>query len=427
MTETRWESSPEPQGAGTADRGHLDISHQHARALALCWEDSGRPDFSITVLAHTGAIRPDIEAQLTRDLEVLMSAMGEAGQSQGTAQAQIGALLSYVRRSGPRPAPPGWAELPDDGQFLARMRAMVRGGSPRLETRTDQGGLDRRAAPAWRSPRPLSGSYQDPVTAAAGTAYERIGGAAAVKAAVDLFYSKVMADSRIAHYFDEINMARLKAHQRAMITTIAGGQQDEYADREEAHRRLQQAHEHLRITDADFDIVVGHLVATLAELHVPDDLIKELAPEVLQLRNDVVDGKRQRPMHKQEAAVNNQTNAATSVYDRIGGAAAVKAAVDLFYEKLMNDTRVAHYFDDVNMARLKAHQRAMITAVAGGPNQYSGRSMHESHKALNITGQDFDIVVGHLVATLQELNVPQKEIELIAPPVLTLRDDIVTA
>ena len=32
--------------------------------------------------------------------------------------------------------------------------------------------------------------------------YERIGGEAAVGAAVDLFYSKVLADQKISHFFD---------------------------------------------------------------------------------------------------------------------------------------------------------------------------------------------------------------------------------
>ena len=36
--------------------------------------------------------------------------------------------------------------------------------------------------------------------------YESLGGEAAVNAAVDIFYRKVLADDRIAHHFEQIDM-----------------------------------------------------------------------------------------------------------------------------------------------------------------------------------------------------------------------------
>ena len=36
--------------------------------------------------------------------------------------------------------------------------------------------------------------------------FERIGGSAAVNAAVDIFYDKVLADDRISHFFDNLDM-----------------------------------------------------------------------------------------------------------------------------------------------------------------------------------------------------------------------------
>ena len=99
--------------------------------------------------------------------------------------------------------------------------------------------------------------------------------------------------------------------------------------------------------------------------------------------------------------------------------------MDLFYRKVLADERVNHHFEGVNLARLKAHQRAMITAVAGGPNTYSGASMRDADEHLDITNGEFDTLVGHLVVALQELGVPQEEIDRLARPVLGLRDDIV--
>ena len=39
-----------------------------------------------------------------------------------------------------------------------------------------------------------------------------------------------------------------------------------------------------------------------------------------------------------------------SVYDEIGGAAAVDAAVDIFYRKVLMDDRISEFFDTVDLS-----------------------------------------------------------------------------
>ncbi|HED39155.1 MAG TPA: group 1 truncated hemoglobin, partial [Chromatiales bacterium] len=45
-----------------------------------------------------------------------------------------------------------------------------------------------------------------------------------------------------------------------------------------------------------------------------------------------------------------------SVYDRIGGEAAVNAAVDLFYRKVLADDRINGFFADTDMEKQAAKQ-----------------------------------------------------------------------
>lgn len=97
-----------------------------------------------------------------------------------------------------------------------------------------------------------------------------------------------------------------------------------------------------------------------------------------------------------------------SIYDSIGGAPAVRVAVDKFYERVLSDPQLAHYFGRVDMDKLKSHQRAFIAAAIGGPDVYQGRDMARAHANLGITDSDFDAVVRHLVATLTELRVPNE-------------------
>jgi hemoglobin len=115
-----------------------------------------------------------------------------------------------------------------------------------------------------------------------------------------------------------------------------------------------------------------------------------------------------------------------SIFDTIGGAAAVSVAVDKFYERVLSDPQLAHYFDNVDMDKLKSHQRAFIAAAIGGPSVYRGRDMATAHAKLGITGSDFDAVVGHLVATLTELEVPHEIIVDIGNALAPLRADIVS-
>jgi hemoglobin len=116
-----------------------------------------------------------------------------------------------------------------------------------------------------------------------------------------------------------------------------------------------------------------------------------------------------------------------SIYDRIGGGAAVATAVDAFYSRVLADSELAPYFDGIDINRLKAHQRAFIAAAIGGPEHYDGRSMADAHASLGVTPRAFTRVVEHLVATLEELGVDEPTIGTIGATLAPLQADIVTA
>jgi hemoglobin len=115
-----------------------------------------------------------------------------------------------------------------------------------------------------------------------------------------------------------------------------------------------------------------------------------------------------------------------SIYDSIGGADAVKAAVDDFYLRVTADPELTGYFAGTDMNRLKSHQRAFIAAAVGGPELYQGRDLAAAHAPLAITDAHFDRVVGHLVATLGSLGVPAETITTIGETLAPLRPAIVT-
>lgn len=115
-----------------------------------------------------------------------------------------------------------------------------------------------------------------------------------------------------------------------------------------------------------------------------------------------------------------------TIYNEIGGTAAVSAAVDAFYESVTIDPKLANYFESVDMGRLKGHMRSFIGAAIGGPEPYLGRDMGSAHAHLGITGEAFDAVVTHLVNVLSNLGVASDTIDTIGGALAPLKADIVS-
>lgn len=113
-----------------------------------------------------------------------------------------------------------------------------------------------------------------------------------------------------------------------------------------------------------------------------------------------------------------------SVYEKIGGAAAVDAAVDIFYRKVLSDDRISEFFDTVDMEAQHAKQKAFLTMAFGGPNDYTGKDMREAHKHMNLTEVHFGAVAEALVGTLTELEVPQEYIDEIVGIAVSVKDDV---
>jgi hemoglobin len=116
-----------------------------------------------------------------------------------------------------------------------------------------------------------------------------------------------------------------------------------------------------------------------------------------------------------------------SLYEEIGGEGAVNAAVDIFYRKVLQDARIKHFFDGVDMAKQAAKQKAFLTMAFGGPNNYSGADMRKAHAHLVAKGLNdshFDAVMDNLGATLTELNVPGHLIAQAAAIALSTRNDV---
>src|ERR1700733_11923822 len=95
-----------------------------------------------------------------------------------------------------------------------------------------------------------------------------------------------------------------------------------------------------------------------------------------------------------------------SIYESIGGAAALAAVVDDFYVRVLADPQLAGFFAGANMQKLKGRQVEFFAAALGGPDFYQGADMRKAHAGRGISQADFDKVAAHLVAALAAAGVP---------------------
>ena len=117
--------------------------------------------------------------------------------------------------------------------------------------------------------------------------------------------------------------------------------------------------------------------------------------------------------------------AAKSLYDRLGGKAAISAVVDSFVARVAADARINKKFARSDVNRVKAMLVDQICAQTGGPCTYLGRSMKEAHTNMGVTDGEFNALVEDLVTTLKSFNVPDKEQNELLAALGTMKGDIV--
>ena len=119
------------------------------------------------------------------------------------------------------------------------------------------------------------------------------------------------------------------------------------------------------------------------------------------------------------------TAAAKSLYDRLGGKAAITSVVDSFVARVAADARINKKFAKSDVNRVKAMLVDQICTQTGGPCTYSGRSMKEAHANMGVTDGEFNALVEDLVTTLKSFNVPEKEQNELITALGTMKGDIV--
>lgn len=113
-----------------------------------------------------------------------------------------------------------------------------------------------------------------------------------------------------------------------------------------------------------------------------------------------------------------------SLFEQLGGAEAMRAAVDLFYEKVLADPKINHFFEGRDMSKQRAMQTAFLSTVFGGPANYTGQTLRQAHAGLVLDDSHFDAVARHLQSTLDELGVARDLADQVMAIAASTRDDV---
>jgi hemoglobin len=116
-----------------------------------------------------------------------------------------------------------------------------------------------------------------------------------------------------------------------------------------------------------------------------------------------------------------------ALYDDLGGAPAIAAALDNFYPKVLADPKLSPFFAGVNIDKLKIRVSSFFAMATGGPNTYAGRGMPEAHAKLLASGLNddvFDSFVGLFEGALRELGVLESNVAQVMALLHGARNDV---
>lgn len=108
-----------------------------------------------------------------------------------------------------------------------------------------------------------------------------------------------------------------------------------------------------------------------------------------------------------------------SLYNELGGHAAIEAVMGLFLTNVAADTVINKRFANTNIDNLKQQLVDFVGSATGGPETYTGLSMEKAHAGMNITVEEFNALVGDLGKAMTTAKVSDavqaKVVEALAP------------
>jgi hemoglobin len=110
-----------------------------------------------------------------------------------------------------------------------------------------------------------------------------------------------------------------------------------------------------------------------------------------------------------------------------GGVEGVKALIDTFVSKVAADPHINVYFAKTNIPHLKYELTQQVCEIVGGPCTYTGQSMDQSHRGLQVTTAAFNYLAQDMIDAMDERGIPIAAQNYLLRQLAAMEPQIVTA
>jgi hemoglobin len=117
-----------------------------------------------------------------------------------------------------------------------------------------------------------------------------------------------------------------------------------------------------------------------------------------------------------------------TLYKRLGSYDTIAALTDDFLARLIAHEQMQRFFfgaSESTRTRRRQYIVDFLCSKTGGPCAYTGRSMKEAHKGLQITETDWNTLIRIFLDSLQTFNLQDREVEELVALIASTKQDIV--
>jgi hemoglobin len=95
-----------------------------------------------------------------------------------------------------------------------------------------------------------------------------------------------------------------------------------------------------------------------------------------------------------------------SLYQALGERPGIQKIVEGMLMHVAKDPRIVEFFRKVDIVRVRDKLVEKFCVEAGGPCTYTGDSLAEAHKGMNLSRSDFNALVENLIDAMDDQHIP---------------------
>lgn len=116
--------------------------------------------------------------------------------------------------------------------------------------------------------------------------------------------------------------------------------------------------------------------------------------------------------------------ASDALYDRLGGRDGIRAVVDEFYDRLVDDEELGQFFEDADVERLRETQTDFLCEASGGPETYDAAPVREAHLHVPFEPVHIQRAVDRLYESLAAFDVDEADADAVVEAVAAHEADL---